>query len=176
MITRNGKKRIKRLKGKPDLSTWSLDAFEEINGQWDTLMEPLESAIDKLRAMALDQLKEIVQKATSEALNIALRDDYSSLSFPIVWTPDEDGEGNPSVRDPLTIYVCIGLGPGEFEGDTIFALSLREALAFEVQTCADDGSWCEGLGQLVPALRQWADEIETAVSKGKVHAQQNANN
>ncbi len=128
---------MKHRKYKPDLSGWTLDAFDKASATMETCF----------------------RDAVSEALHLALEDGSTYIYFPVEWD-DQDGLSGPAVEDPLTCYLRFGL---ESDGESpTYEFNLRDALDDSIESCAHDGSFSEGLGRLSLALRQLADEIEAA--------------
>jgi len=108
----------------------------------------------------LDGLRKAVLKAASEALTLAVENDVA-LTFPAVWG-ESDGLGNPSVTDPLTLYLYLPLGP-EQHSDAPFATSLSEILLEDLQ----DATHPEDLppyARISAALRELADRIDAELA------------
>jgi hypothetical protein len=133
---------MKRVFGTVDFSSWVLLETEE-------LMKKVEIA---------------VKKAASEAVQHALENEESELSFPVIWAPKSDGHGGEAVKDPLDVYFRLPLG--EFEdGGPEYIFNLREELKDDIAMCAECGSFAYGLGMLRDSLRKLADEIDSALPK-----------
>lgn len=127
-----------RITKKIDLSDWVLpDVFNE----GKTFEDVLQTAIEEVLEIVFDD-----------------EDDKPYIYFPVKWG-ETDGYGGPKVSDPLTIYMV-------FESiKTTCAFNLRGALADTLESCAEDGSFSEGLPKLSHALRDLANEIDAACAK-----------
>lgn len=129
---------MERKHGSVSLKDWTLDASENLKSR-------LEAA---------------VLEAAAEALQLALDDEETYAFFPAIWG-DSDGCGGPRCDDPLTVYFRVAATDG-IEGP-IWASSLTEMLESYIATCAEDGSWADGLARIRDALRALADRIDHAL-------------
>ena len=129
---------MERKHGTVSLKEWTLDAT-------DKLQELLGAA---------------VHEAAAEALQLALDDEETYAFMPAIWG-DTDGCGGPRCDDPLTVYFRVAAMDG-IEGP-IWASSLTKMLEDDIATCADDGSWSDGLARIRDALRELADRIDNAL-------------
>ena len=134
--------KTKRRSGTPDLSGWSLEAMDELT----------------------DMVEQHIAKIASEAIRLALEDEYNTrVRWPAIYG-DGDGELREKfVKDPLTIYLQIGLGNDE-NNEPVRAFSLKDALSNNILDCKEDGSYSAGLIRIRDALRRLADDIDRAVA------------
>lgn len=138
---------MKHIRFTADLTNWGLNSIDELS-------ESIDSAL---------------RKTVAEVLQLAFEDDQTEIYFPVQWSKEpgeecegSDGIGGIEVADPLTVYLRVAIG--EAEAPT-FSFNLREALQDTMDGCAEDGSWSRGLARLSGALRQLADDIDTARDK-----------
>jgi hypothetical protein len=114
-------------------------------------------------------MEQLLLNASRDVLAMALDSNESYLSFPIEWAGapgdkySSDGFGGPAVSDPLTMYLTTGLGDRLGSGPT-YVFNVREVLQDSIKTCAVDGSFKHGLSLLSAALRELADEIDSAAA------------
>lgn len=138
---------MKPLENRPNLEGWTLDSLDE----------------------AKDILEGIVRKVAAEAIEYALKDEMTSISFPVEWDEDpcdkddigSDGHGGRFTKDPLTMHLSIALDCGD-ENSPVYEFNLREALKDSLSDCISDGYCSYGLGRLSDSLRILADEIDAA--------------
>lgn len=126
------------------------------------------SNLEEWSLVSIDALKDVVLKAAGEAVDIAMEDDETYIYFPIEWddgpgaesSARSDGLGGNAVTDPLTVYLTVAL---DSEGSApTYSFNLRDCLTNSIKACAEDGSFSYGLGVLSAALRDLADEIDSA--------------
>jgi hypothetical protein len=86
------------------------------------------------------------------------------LTMPAIWGPETDGERGPGVTDPLTIYVILRQ-LSDSTSDFVLKASLRDILSYDIESCAGDGSFAEGLASIAAEFRALADEISAAIEK-----------
>lgn len=140
---------MKHTKFKPDLTGWGLQE------------------IDRFGEMAADALRKLV----AEVLHMAFEDDETYIYFPVDWSkdpeetcPGSDGIGGPEVKDPLTVYLCVGL-EGENGEKPTYEFNLRDVIFETINVCAEDGSFAPGLRRLSASLRALADNIDAVLPK-----------
>lgn len=104
---------------------------------------------------------ETITTAVNSAFNKVL-DKLMSESrgyMPAEWGRDSDGWGGEGVQDALTIRIV-----NDDESNILLSFSLREILQGTIDSCAEDGSFCEGLKEISKAMRVLADKIDAATS------------
>ena len=101
-----------------------------------------------------------MREAAAEALELGMDDEDTYAFMPVIYG-DSDGCGGPRCDDPLTVYFRVALTGGD-EGP-IWASSLTKMLEDDIATCAEDGSWGDGLARIRDALRELADRIDNAL-------------
>lgn len=138
---------MKPIQNRPNLNGWDLESIDE----------------------AKYVLEGLVRKISAEAIEYALTDEMTFISFPVEWDEEpcdkdhkgSDGYGGSSVEDPLNMYLSIALDCGD--GNLpVYEFNLREALKDSLSDCIRDGSFSYGLGRLSDSLRILADEIDAA--------------
>lgn len=140
---------MKPLLNRPNLKGWCLNSINEANSM--------------LEVLAL--------KIAEEAIECAMKDEMTHISFPVEWDSDpsnpedcesSDGHRGRTVKDPLTMHLDVALDCGDFHSPT-YEFNLRDALKDSLLACAEDGSFSYGLGRLSASLRDLADEIDDAI-------------
>jgi len=129
--------KLRRVSGKVNLNEWTLDAFDRLA----TVLGP------------------IVEEATAEAIELALKSEDSYVSWPA-----ESMYRGQNIADPLTIHVSIALSSNPVEDDPVGSFSLRDALSDAMEECREHGENLAGLKRIRDALRDFADEIDSAVA------------
>jgi hypothetical protein len=119
---------------------------------------------------ALESLRRDIEKVIAEAIDMAMQDTDTYITFPVEWADDDgnqegsDGVCGPAVDDPLTVYLRIAIN-NSME-PTTYSFSLRDALKDTIETCSEDGSFSSGLKKLSSSLRDLASEIDAAIANG----------
>ena len=129
---------MERKNGKVSLNEWALDATEKLQ----------------------DVLLTVVLEAAGEALQLALDDEYTYAFMPAIWG-NSDGCGGPRCDDPLAVYFRVAATDG-MEGP-VWGSSLTKMIEDDIATCAEDGSFADGLARIRDALRALADRIDNAL-------------
>lgn len=144
--------RLKKLQGKIDLSDWTLPCIDKIN----------------------DCVSKHIVSAVGEAIDVAMADERTNATLAAVWSEEdgtcdgfETGEmlNRPEERrpvDPLGVYLSVALGDSEND-DPLYVFDIRSALERDIETCRGDGSFAPGLRRIMVAMRELADEIESAL-------------
>ena len=111
----------------------------------------------------------IEEYESTEAITTAVNDVFnkafnkltseSRVYMPAEWGQHSDGWGGEGVKDPLTLYVI-----NDEESKLLLSCSLKEILQDTIDTCAEDGSFREGLKEISKAMRALADKIDAATS------------
>ncbi len=117
---------------------------------------------------ALNKLRSGIDEIIKEAATVAFTNGEPGVfaSFGGVWT-DADGFGDGSTPDlpnkhfvaPLDIHIEVD---GEDE-NPVFEFNLRNILADDIETCAQDGSFAEGLKRISEDLKALSAEIDAAL-------------
>jgi len=133
---------MSRVKGKVHLGNWGLETVHNAKAMFER----------------------VVKTAAAEAIDIALRDEDTYAYMPFVDSVRLKGAKRRRAA-ALAIHFHLGLGTGANRGerDPVYKTNLRELLDFEIEACAQDGSWAEELTVLRDALRELADDIDKAV-------------
>ena len=129
-------------------------------------------SIDKLEKDISTGLK----AALAEVIHYAMQEDDTYIYFPAVFIrnnnyPDADFEKSDGVRrgheveDPLTVYLRVAATYAGDEQPT-YSFNLRDSLQNDIDSCKEDGSYGYGLAKLASALRELADDIDSAVATG----------
>ena len=145
------KVKLKHVKFKTILDDWNLDVLDN---------------------HILD-IKDVVLKGIAEVIDIILKEGDTYIYFPVQYGEDgSDGLGGAPVKDPLTIYVRLGVS--EVEENPTFSFNLREALEDEMEDvlrlkkggylkkCLKDGGF-KGLPLISNELKILANEIDEAL-------------
>jgi hypothetical protein len=130
---------MKKRHGKVDVKGWNLDAFMAASG-----------AVEKA-----------VADAASEALELAMADEMTGISFPAIYGDTDGFRSGKPVKDPLTVYLHLALS--NHPDGVVYSLQIRDDLESVIQMCREDGSYAEGLARLSKAFRELADEIDSAL-------------
>jgi hypothetical protein len=110
-------------------------------------------SLDNLTSLIDTGVRDVVK----EVFGCVIDDDLTYVSFPITWQPAHDGHSGLAVTDPLTMYIHF------YEDGPVFETSLYECLEGEIDSCAEDGSFSDGLKLMSAELRKLADKIDAAV-------------
>ena len=142
---------MKHVTGKVDISELEIEAIDD----------------------AIKCLKDQAYKAATEVLEYVFADDETYIYFPVEWSgidashpKSTDGLGGPGIKDPLTMYLRVGLDSGEEEKPS-YEFNLREVLRDSLADCKNDGSFSGGLERLSIALVELAADINVATCAWK---------
>lgn len=109
---------------------------------------------------SLDELskkcEEIALKAAAEAIEIAMQDSETYVYLPYT-----------SEGDPLELWLHTGFYSTDSDEPPTYEFNLREAVESAMEECKTYGGYQTPLTRFSAALRDLADEIDTAVRVAK---------
>jgi len=114
----------------------------------------------------VEELHDAISEAVKAYVKAMLSEEAeASITFPILYSPEEDGWGGPPVDDPLAIYLVLLADHLDLDFKVRLKTSIRDQLEITLDMVAEDGSHREGLTKFAKALRELADEIDEAIAQ-----------
>lgn len=99
----------------------------------------------------------VMRQMTSEAIGAALESDQTYAYFPAEWV-DDDGIGNPPVKNPLTVYVRIDCG---LEEQPTYSFDIDDVIMKSMDSFGDSNSTYR---VIAAEFRKLADRIDARLS------------